>query len=312
VLVAVVKEAREGDPGAIHAIESAAEPLGRAIANLLEFQPNEKVANVLAIKDFGKEEHFLTFGTKKGVVKKTALGAYGNIRQNGIIAIGLEEGDELIGVEITSGQDQVLLGTQHGMAIRFIETDVRAMGRPAGGVKGIELEADDAVVSMIVVPQTQDLTQCMVLTGCVNGFGKRTPVEEYRLIRRGGKGVINIKTTDRNGDVVGMKAVCNEDELMLITQKGILMRTRCSEIRETGRNAAGVKLINLDDGDVLVAMAKVDAEPDKVETVEGADGAGPAPEATGGGDTQPTEPQTPPPAAADDGDPGPDESPAGA
>ncbi|HEY8750345.1 MAG TPA: DNA gyrase subunit A [Tepidisphaeraceae bacterium] len=285
---------------------------GRAIANLLEFQPNEKVANVLAIKDFGKEEHFLTFGTKKGVVKKTALGAYGNIRQNGIIAIGLEEGDELIGVEITSGQDQVLLGTQHGMAIRFIETDVRAMGRPAGGVKGIELEADDAVVSMIVVPQTQDLTQCMVLTGCVNGFGKRTPVEEYRLIRRGGKGVINIKTTDRNGDVVGMKAVCNEDELMLITQKGILMRTRCSEIRETGRNAAGVKLINLDDGDVLVAMAKVDAEPDKVETVEGADGAGPAPEATGGGDTQPTEPQTPPPAAADDGDPGPDESPAGA
>jgi DNA gyrase subunit A len=244
---------------------------GRAIANLLEFQTNEKVANVLAIKDFGKEEHFLTFATRKGVVKKTALGAYGNIRQNGIIAIGLEDGDELIGVEITGGQDQVLLGTKLGMAIRFIETDVRAMGRPAGGVKGIELESDDAVVSLIVVPQTQDLAQCMVLTGCVNGFGKRTPVEDYRLIRRGGKGVINIKTTDRNGDVVGMKAVCDDDELMLITQKGILMRTRVKEIRETGRNAAGVKLINLDDGDVLVAMAKVDAEPDKQEPGEGGD-----------------------------------------
>jgi len=238
---------------------------GRSIANLLSFQPQEKIANVLAIKDFGREEHFLLFGTRKGIVKKTALGAYGNIRQNGIIAIGLEEGDELIGVEITSGQDQLLLGTRHGMAIRFKETDVRAMGRPAGGVKGIELEADDAVVSMMIVPETQDLSTCMVLTGCVNGFGKRTPVEEYRLIRRGGKGVINIKTTDRNGDVVGMTAVCNDDQLMLITQKGILLRTHVSEIRETGRNAAGVKLINLDDGDRLVAMARMDAEdPEKV------------------------------------------------
>jgi len=252
---------------------------GRALANLLEFQAGEKVANVLAVKDFGKEEHFLTFATQKGVVKKTALGAYGNIRQNGIIAIGLEEGDELIGVEITSGQDLVLLGTKHGMAIRFIETDVRAMGRPAGGVKGIELEDDDAVVSLIVVPHEQDLSQCMVLTGCVNGFGKRTPVEDYRLIRRGGKGVINIKTTDRNGDVVGMKAVCDDDELMLITQKGIILRTRVREIRETGRNAAGVKLINLDEGDVLVAMAKVDAE-DKQEVGEETDSPStpPAPE----------------------------------
>jgi len=233
---------------------------GRAIANLLSFQAGEKIANVLAVKDFGKEEHFLMFGTRKGVVKKTALGAYGNIRQTGIIAIGLEDGDELIGVEITSGQDQMLLGTKHGMAIRFAETDVRAMGRPAGGVKGIELEEGDAVVSMIVVRHDQDLSQCMVLTGCVNGFGKRTPVEDYRLIRRGGKGVINIKTTDRNGDVVGMQAVCDDDELMLITEKGILIRTRVKEIRETGRNAAGVKLISLDEGDKLVAMARVDAD----------------------------------------------------
>jgi DNA gyrase subunit A len=271
---------------------------GRSIANLLSFQKDEKVANVLAVKDFGKDEHFLMFATAKGVVKKTALSAYANIRQSGIIAIGLEEGDWLIGVEITSGADEILLGTKQGMAIRFKETDVRAMGRPAAGVKGIELiettepedhsPGKDEVVSMIVVPANQPnggaasgpaasaagtvatpegataqptaAPICMVLTACENGFGKRTPVDEYRLIRRGGKGVINIKTTERNGNVVGMKAVCDDDELMLITEKGIIIRTRVSEIRETGRNAAGVKLIRVDEGDKLVAMAKVEAE----------------------------------------------------
>ena len=243
---------------------------GRSIANLLSFQTGEKVANVLAVKDFGKEEHFLMFATKNGTVKKTALSAYANIRTNGLIAIGLDEGDSLIGVEITSGQDEILLGTRQGMAIRFKETDVRAMGRPAGGVKGIELgettePADqspgkDEVVDMIVVPAENGGKICMVLTGCENGFGKRTPVSEYRLQKRGGGGVINIKTTERNGNVVGMKAVCDDDGVMLITAKGILMRTRVSEIRETGRNAQGVRLIRLDEGDKLVAMAKVGPE----------------------------------------------------
>jgi DNA gyrase subunit A len=233
---------------------------GRSIANLLEFLPNEKIANVLAVKDFEKKEQFLIFGTKRGVVKKTLLSAYSSINRRGIIAIGLEDGDELVGVEITDGRDQILLGTKHGMAIRFSEENVRSMGRPAGGVKGIELEETDAVVSMIVVPHEQDLSTCMVLTACVNGFGKRTPVEDYRLIRRGGKGVINIKATDRNGEVIGMQAVCDDHELVLITSKGILMRTRVAEIRETGRNAAGVRLIKLDEGDALVAMAKVDTE----------------------------------------------------
>jgi len=253
---------------------------GRSIANLLEFQKDEKVANVLAIKDFGKEEHYLMFATKQGVVKKTALNAYSNIRTNGLIAIGLDEGDALIGVEITSGNDEILLGTKQGMAIRFKETDVRAMGRPAFGVKGIELiETDpavdqspgkDEVVDMIVVPHGDTAQTCMVLTACENGFGKRTPVDEYRLIRRGGKGVINIKTTERNGNVVGMKAVCDTDELMLITQQGILMRTKVAEIRETGRNAAGVKLIRVDEGDKLVAMAKVDADEAEVDEAKAA------------------------------------------
>jgi DNA gyrase subunit A len=257
--------------------EMARTSLGRSVANLLEFQEGEKCTNVLAIKDFGKEEQYLMFATAKGVVKKTPLNAYANIRSSGIIAIGLEDGDELIAVEITSGQDQILLGTRQGMAIRFNETDVRPMGRPAAGVKGIELQAADPatdaspgmdeVVSMIVVPHG-DLSMCMVLTACENGFGKRTPVEDYRLIKRGGKGVINIKTTERNGNVVGMKAVCDTDDLMLITEKGILMRTRVVEIRETGRNAQGVKLIRIDDKDRLVAMAKVDADEEKDESAE--------------------------------------------
>src|SRR3954465_11728811 len=204
--------------------------MGRSIAQLLEFQKDEKVANVLAIQDFERGEQFLMFATRLGVVKKTALSAYGNIRQNGIIAIGLEEGDALIGVELTGGSDEILLGTKQGMAIRFKESDVRAMGRPAGGVKGIELSATEApadqspgmdeVVSMIVIPHG-NLESCMVLTACENGFGKRTPVDDYRLIKRGGKGVINIKTSERNGNVVGMKAVCDTDELMLITERGI-------------------------------------------------------------------------------------------
>jgi DNA gyrase subunit A len=260
---------------------------GRSVANLLSFQPNEKIASVLSVKDFGKGENFLMFATARGSVKKTALSAYANIRTVGIIAIGLEPDDQLIDVALTSGDDQILLGTEQGMSIRFNETDVRAMGRPAGGVKGIELgettaPADqspgrDRVVSMIVVPHGR-LDECMVLTGCVNGFGKRTPVDAYRLQRRGGSGVINIKTTERNGNVVGMKAVCDDDELMLITEKGVLMRTRVNEIRETGRNAQGVRLIRLDEGDKLVAMAKVDPEPERA--VEG--GAADAGAAEGG------------------------------
>jgi DNA gyrase subunit A len=235
------------------------------------------VANVLAVKDFTKEEQFIMFATAKGTVKKTALSAYGNIRQNGIIAIGLEEGDTLIDVAVTGGDDQILLGTRHGMAVRFKEGDVRAMGRPAAGVKGAELEEGDEVVSMIVVPASADPDKVMVLTGCVNGYGKRTLVSEYRLIKRGGKGVINIKTSERNGDVIGMQTVTDDDQVMFITEKGIMMRTRVAEIRETGRNAQGVKLLRLDDGDKLVAMACVNAEEADEETVA------PPPDASGDG-----------------------------
>ncbi len=233
---------------------------GRSIANLLEFQPNEKIANVLAVKDFGKDEHFLLFATKNGTVKKTALSAYANIRQNGIIAIGLEDGDELIGVEITSGKDHVILGTRSGLAVRFEESDVRAMGRPAGGVTGARFKREgDAVVELIVIPDGDNANR-QLLTACVRGFGKRTPLEDYPVKGRGTRGVINIDANDRNGDVIGLKLVTSEDDVMIITEKGILIRTRVAEIRETGRNAAGVKLIKLDEGDRLVAMAKLDSD----------------------------------------------------
>ncbi len=265
---------------------------GRSIANLLEFQKGEKIANVLAIEDFGKDESFLMFATQKGVVKKTALSAYSNIRTNGIIAIKLDEGDELIAVECTSGKDHVILGTRSGLAIRFEETDVRAMGRNAGGVTGARFKREaDEVVGMIVVPDG-DNGCCQVMTACVNGFGKRTPLSEYPVKGRGTRGVINIDANDRNGDVVSMSLVVGTDEVMFISEKGILIRTRVGEIRETGRNAAGVKLIRLDERDRLVAMAKVDAEevapPEESEGPDSPAPAGPdtpappAPEATDG------------------------------
>jgi DNA gyrase subunit A len=233
---------------------------GRAAANLLDFQQGEKIANVLAIKDFTGGEQFLLFATAKGTVKKTALSAYDNIRQSGIIAIGLEEGDSLIDVSVTGGKDHIILGTKSGLAVRFEETDVRAMGRPAGGVTGARFKREgDEVVAMLVVPNGENAA-IKVLTGCVNGYGKRTPLEDYPVKGRGTRGVINIDANERNGDVVGMKLVTDDDEVMLITERGILIRTGVSEIRETGRNAAGVRLIKLDDGDKLVAMAQVDKE----------------------------------------------------
>jgi len=233
---------------------------GRAAANLLDFQEGEKIANVLAVKDFTGGEQFLLFATAKGTVKKTALSAYANIRTSGIIAIGMEEGDWLIDVTVTGGKDHVILGTKSGLAVRFEETDVRAMGRPAAGVTGARFKREgDEVVAMLVVPNGEN-PGLKMLTGCVNGYGKRTPLEDYPVKGRGTRGVINIDANERNGDVVGMKLVTDADEVMLITERGILIRTAVSEIRETGRNAAGVRLIKLDEGDKLVAMAKVDKE----------------------------------------------------
>jgi DNA gyrase subunit A len=238
---------------------------GRSIANLLQFQDGEKIASVLSVKDFSKGEDFLMFATAKGTVKKTALSAYANIRQNGIIAIGLEEGDTLIDVACTSGKDHVMLGTKSGLAIRFDESEVRPMGRPAAGVTGARFKREnDEVVSMLIVP-TGDNAGIKLLTACVNGYGKRTPLEDYPQKGRGTRGVINIDANERNGEVIGMKLVADNDEVMLITSQGILIRTKVNEIRDTGRNAAGVRLIKLDEGDRLVAMAKIQSDEEAEE-----------------------------------------------
>ena len=233
---------------------------GRSIANLLEMQESEKLAQVLAVRDFEDEGKHLFFATALGVVKKTLLKAFSNVMKRGIIAIGLESKDRLIGVAVTNGNDQILLATREGMAIRFDESDVRDMGRPAAGVSGADLADKDEVVDLVVIPHGQETgdNQVTVLTACENGYGKRTPVEEYRLTRRGAKGVINIKTTERNGPVVGVKPVRDGDELMLITKGGQIVRIGVTgELREMGRNTQGVRLIRLDAGDKLVSVARV-------------------------------------------------------
>ncbi|HUO10518.1 MAG TPA: DNA gyrase subunit A [Phycisphaerae bacterium] len=233
---------------------------GRSIANLLEMQAEEKLAQVLAVRDFEDEGKHLFFATAQGVVKKTLLKAFGNVMKRGIIAIGLESKDALIGVAVTNGNDQILLATREGMAIRFQEDDVRDMGRPAAGVSGADLAKGDEVVDLVIIPHGQETgdNQVTVLTACENGYGKRTPVEEYRLTRRGAKGVINIKTTDRNGPVVGVKPVRDGDELMMITKGGQVVRIGVTgELREMGRNTQGVRLLKLDPTDKLVAVARV-------------------------------------------------------
>ncbi len=226
---------------------------GRSIANLLKMQDNETLCAVLPVKQF--EERFVFFATAQGTVKKTPMAAFSHPRPSGIIAITLDPTDTLIGVEETTGENEIVLGSQSGMAIRFNEQDVRAMGRGARGVKGMTLDRDDQVVDMVAIQPGLS-----VLTVCENGFGKRTDIGEYRLTRRGGKGVINIKATERNGKVVAIKAVRDEDEVMLITAKGIMLRTGLADIREIGRATQGVRIIRPDAGDRVVAVAKIAQE----------------------------------------------------
>ena len=241
--------------------------LGRAIANLLEFQEGEKIASVLTITDFEVGERFLMFATASGTVKKTALSAFANIRTNGLIAINLDENDTLIDVAVTSGSDHIVLGTKSGLAIRFEESQVRAMGRATAGVTGARFKREnDAVVAMLVIPNGNNEGP-RLLTAKSNGQNKRTPLSEYPVKGRGTRGVIDIDCKEGE-EVVGMRLVADSDDVMLISEKGIVIRTRVSEIRETGRGAGGVRLIRVDDGDRLVALAKVDRadEVDEPET----------------------------------------------
>jgi DNA gyrase subunit A len=237
---------------------------GRSIANLLELKNGESIAALIRIvsktgpnaEDITwSQPGFLFFATQQGTVKKTALADFANVRKGGIIAISIEPADRLIEVMLTSGQNEVVLITREGMSIRFAEDDVRSMGRPATGVRGITLERTDAVVALAVIESSATL-----LVAGENGIGKRTSFEEYRVQSRGGKGIITMKTTDKTGNVIGALTVKDGDEIMLITFTGQMVRTCVNDIREAGRNTQGVKLINLDASDKLQAIAPVISE----------------------------------------------------
>jgi len=235
---------------------------GRAIVNLLGTGDKDSICAVVPVRDF--DERFLVTATRKGLVKKTALKAYSNPRRGGIIATGLAEGDRVIGAAVTRGDDDILLGTAAGQAIRFSEADVRAMGRTATGVKGVSLREDDQVVEMVIVDP-----EATLLTVCEKGYGKRTSFDQYRRQGRGGYGVINVRTSERNGRVVGLRAIRDQDELMMITHGGMIIRTGVDEIRAIGRATQGVRMITLREGDKLVAVARVatdEAAEDQNET----------------------------------------------
>jgi DNA gyrase subunit A len=234
---------------------------GKAVVNLVSLQPGEKIAAFCAVRDFGSGG-FVLLATRRGIVKKTDLAAFSNPRPSGIIALSVEEDDQVIAAVLTSGKDEILLGTAGGMAIHFSEEDVRPMGRSAYGVKGIELDEGDAVVSLEVVRSGGT-----VLSVTRNGYGKRTILDEYRLQGRGGKGLIDIKASERNGPVVGVDFLRGEEQVMLITEKGMIIRLNTAEISTIGRNTQGVRLIQLEEGDHLVSVARLAEREDDDESL---------------------------------------------
>ena len=238
---------------------------GRAIVNLLELDKDENVTSTIPVRKF--DDRQLVMATKNGIIKKTVLSAFGRPKKGGIISILLDSGDKLIGVKLTHGGQEIVLGTENGKAIRFSEDDVRCMGRATRGVKGIGLKGDDKVKGIVVVDKNATL-----LTVCENGFGKRTDYSEYSIQRRSGQGVINIKTSERNGKVVALMNVSDDNELMMMTAKGMIIRAAIHTIRSIGRNTQGVTLISLKAGDKVVSVAPVigvdEEEAEETETDE--------------------------------------------
>ncbi|WP_423408649.1 DNA gyrase subunit A [Heyndrickxia sp. MSNUG] len=237
---------------------------GIPIINLLEIEKGEWVNAIIPVEEF-VDDWFLFFTTKEGISKRSPLSSFANIRNNGLIALNLRDGDELISVRMTDGSKEMIIGTKNGLMIRFPETDVRSMGRTATGVKGISLSNDDEVVGMEVLEESDEI---LVVTK--NGYGKRTPSEEYRRQGRGGKGIKTCNITEKNGNLVTMKAVTGEEDLMLITTGGVLIRIPVSSISMTGRNTQGVKLISLNkaENEYVATVAKVDKEEEKIDELE--------------------------------------------
>ena len=232
---------------------------GKAIANLVSMEEGERIAALLAVKEF-EADKFIVMGTRRGVVKKTELSAFSNPRAGGIIAMGVEEGDSVIAARISDGGSEVFIGTRSGMSIRFPEGDVRPMGRTAYGVRGISLRDDDEVVGMdVLVPGGT------ILSVTEQGYGKRTELGEYRVQSRGGIGIINIQTSDRNGKVIGVVQVSDDDELMLITQQGKILRMASNTIRAIGRATQGVRLIDIEGDDRAVSIARLEEQDDEAK-----------------------------------------------
>jgi DNA gyrase subunit A len=234
---------------------------GKAMVNLLALAGDEKVTATLPVKEF-RDDRFVVMATRQGIIKKTELSAYGNPRQGGIIALTLDQGDKLIGVQLTDGQREILLGTKQGIVIRFKEEEVRSMGRTAHGVRGITLEEGNEVIGMETITP-DSTTAILTITEC--GYGKRTPVSEYRIQGRAGKGIISVKTTERNGLAVGFLQVRDEDQIMIMAAKGKILRCRVDDIREIGRNTQGVRLLELDEGDDRVVSVARLAEVSEAE-----------------------------------------------
>lgn len=236
---------------------------GRSIANLLPLDQDDQICAIVPVREFSDDQYLFT-ATRKGIVKKTKLSAYQNIRRDGIIALKIQDDDDLIGAAITDGRQDIALLTRNGQAMRFSESEVRAMGRVSTGVKGISLRQEDEVVDMVVVRESSSL-----LTICENGYGKRTSQAEYPCKHRGGQGVIDIKTSPRNGPVVACREIEGEEEVMLVTQNGIMIRISVQDISTIGRNTQGVRVINLDEGDRVIDMAPLPSNGDEDEEETG-------------------------------------------
>ena len=224
---------------------------GKPIVNLINVTPDTQIKAIVPVREFN-DENFLLFCTKDGTVKKTKLSEYSNPRASGIKAIKIDKGDELIDVQVTSGTNDIVLATKHGLSVRFHESDVRDMGRDTTGVKGIELRPEDLVVGMVVIKREATL---LVVTE--RGMGKCTHIDDYRVQKRGGKGILTVNRTEKTGDVVALMEVLPEDEIMVITRGGIVIRSSVDQVRVTGRNAQGVRLVSLDEGDLVTAVARV-------------------------------------------------------
>ena len=236
--------------------ETARQSRGKPIVNLIDLKPEEKIAAFVPVREFDNN-HFIVTATEQGVINKQPLSAYSNVRRDGINSINLDEGDRVIECKLTTGNDDIILATSSGQAVRFHESAARELGRNTRGVKGITLRGGDKVVGMIIVDESYD-----VLTVTENGYGKRTPVSEYRKTNRGGSGIINIKVTEKNGNVVALKGVKDGSDLMLITRNGIIIRVDVDKVSTIGRNTQGVKLISLDEDDSVIDVALCDRETD--------------------------------------------------